>query len=223
MKQIHPIAMLLTLFIAASSCGSGKAKPDAAGQSAGDASTAANTASPATVTADDAKDGVVNFKVNDTSARTKKAPKDTDAHLGMYTEATKHFGLGLQGDVPNRPHRGWLEITITNNQFKFEPGTYTLGKDVYARFTRYETENAGGATDFIAYDGEKDKGTAFTLTITKVEKVPNDIGGTEHRISGTFSAKMFNKIYEMKRTSTPQELNITEGSFENIRVVGGPK
>jgi hypothetical protein len=223
MKLLNVFTGFFALLIIASSCGGSKTKPDAAGQSAGDASTAASTAIPPSVTADDAKGGVVNFKINDTSARTKKTPKDTDAHLGMYTEATKHFGLGLQGDVPGRPHRGWLEITITNNQFKFEPGTYTLGKDVYARFTRYETENAGGATDFIAYDGEKDKGTAFTLTITKVEKVPNDIGGTEHRISGTFSAKMFNKIYEMKRTSTPQELNITEGSFENIRVVGGPK
>jgi hypothetical protein len=220
MKLLNPLTSFVTLCIAVSSCGCGQSKTDTEKKQVEQPASGTTVTTPA---ADDKTDGLVSFKVNDTLTQTKKKPKDTDAHLGMYTEATKHFGLGLQGDVPNRPHRGWLEITLTNNQFKFEPGTYNLSKDVYARFTRYETENAGGATDFSASADEKGTGTSLTLTITKVEKVPNGIGGTEHRISGTFSAKMFNNIIEMKRTATPQELNITEGSFENVRVVGGPK
>lgn len=171
-----------------------------------------------TVSADD---GTVSFKVNDTLARTKKTTKDTDEHLGMYTEATKFFTLSLIGDVPGRPHRGWLNFSIKD--FKFEPASYTVYKENNASFSRYETENAGGSTRFEASTDERYKGTSLTITFIKVEKVPNEIGGTEHRVSGTFSGKLQDKVIEMKRTGTAQELNITEGSFENIRLVGGPK
>lgn len=180
--------------------------------------TTGSTAQPA----DDGKDGTVSFKVNDTLAQTKKIAKDTEVPIAMYTAASKFLSLSLMGDVPSRPHRGWLRVSITD-EFKFEPATYSMNDKVWGSFTRYETENAGGATDFQATADEKDKGTSMTITFTKVEKSVNELGNAEYRVSGTFSAKMYNKVYEMKRMGTAQEVNISEGSFENIRLVGGPK
>jgi hypothetical protein len=217
MKQILIITVLISLI----ACKGGDKK-----ETATDEKVAASTETPSTNSstnkADDIKDGIVSFKVNDTLAQTRKKGKDTDTHIGLYTEASKYLNLGLEGDVPNRPHRGSLLISIAND-FKFEPGTFTLGKNVYATYSRYETENAGGETSFEASADERYNGTSLTVAFTKIDKVPNEIGGTDHRVSGTFNVKLFNKVYELKRKGTPEEINITEGTFENIRLAGGPK
>ena len=163
----------------------------------------------------------VSFKVNDTLANTSKGgSNDDDENLGMYTEASKNFSFDLMGDVKERPHRGWLHFTIDN--FQFVPGKYTVSKINNARFTRYNSANAGGDEDFIADAEAKNAGSSFTIEFTKVEKVTGAIGNTEYLVSGTFSATLLNKIYENTR-KVKQELRITEGSFTDIRVVGGPK
>jgi hypothetical protein len=172
--------------------------------------------------ADDASDGLVSFKVNDTLARTNKTTGgDVDEHIGLYTEAARHLSLDLYGDVPHRPHRGWLHFSITD--FKFEPATYTLSKDNFAWFSRYETINAGGEVQFIASSSEVNKGTEMTLTITKIEPDLDSFTGREWLASGTFSAKMLIQEHNPFRRESYQGVTITEGKFEGIRIMGGPK
>lgn len=174
---------------------------------------------PAPAPVDDGKGGKVSFKVNDTLARTNKTTGgDTDENLGIYTEASKSLSFGIYGDVPDRPHRGWLEFSLKD--FKFEPATYTLSKDNFASFSRYETINAGGETNFSANSSPVNAGTEMTITFTSITKGGEFPG--DYSASGTFSVKLYDKIYEMTRKSK-QEVIISEGKFENIRVVGGPK
>lgn len=171
----------------------------------------------------DAEKAKVSFKVNDTLAHTAKGThaNDQEEQLGMYTEATKFLSLSLMGDIPSRPHRGWLAFSISG--FKFEPGTYAVTKDNHARFTRYETENAGIPTDFEASGYDVFKGTDMTLTIAKIIPDPDSFNGRDWLASGTFSANMLIKEANPYKRTSNDKLTITEGTFENVRIAGGPK
>jgi hypothetical protein len=221
MKKQTPLlaSLLLSLFIF--SCSNKEEKPKVDTVSPNSNSTPTSTTTNASSNKGPYDAAVVSFKVNDTLANTKKgAANDDDAHLGMYTEATKHLNFDVMGDVPGKPHRGWLHFGITG--FKFEPATYSITKDNNAAFTRYETANAGGASDFSANSNATNAGTEFTLTITKIEKDPTAEFGNPYLASGTFKAKLYNKVYTMKRDSK-QEIIISEGTFENVSIVGKPK
>jgi hypothetical protein len=172
--------------------------------------------------ADNGEDGWVSFKVNDTLVRTNKTTGgDNDEHIGVYTQSTDHLSLSLMGDVPDRPHRGWLRFSLTG--FKFEPASYTLSKDHYVSFTRYETINAGGGVEYNASVNKLDKGTDMNLTITKIEPDPNSFTGRDWLASGTFSAKMLIREFSPVKRSSYDSVTITEGKFERVRIAGGPK
>lgn len=216
--KFHPVTLLITAIIFFSSCNNEK-KKDETSNTANPAATEQNTTTPA-APAGPAEKAVVSFKVNDSTANTQKGGgNDSEPQLGMFTEVTKHLSLDLLGDVTNRPHRGWLHFAVTN--FKFEPGTYTLSPDANLSFTRYETANAGGSSDYIADSNPVNKGTEFTISFTSIEKDPAG-NGSAYLVSGTFSAKLYNKVYSMKRDSK-EEVVISEGKFENVPVVGGPR
>lgn len=216
MKTQTIIFSILTITLLQSCGGKGNKQTDTGNSSPAQTNSEQTTQAPP---ADDGKGGIVSFKVNDTLVRTNKTTGgDNDENLGMYTEASKTMSFSLMGDVPERPHRGWLHFSIKD--FKFEPATYTMSKDNNASFSRYETINAGGETIFSANSSAVNAGTEMVITfisITKGGEFPGD-----YSASGTFSVKLYDKIYEMTRKSK-QEINITEGKFENIRVVGGPK
>lgn len=217
-------SIFLSLFALAIlfSCNNSTSKENGETTTKADNTTAAST-TPATAPAADAEKAKVAFKVNDTAALTAKGThaNDRDEQIGLYTEASKALSLSLMGDVPGRPHRGWLNFSILN--FKFEPGIYSVSKDNFVSFTRYETENAGGATDFVASGSDVNKGTEMNLTITKIVPDPESFNGRDWLASGTFSSKLLIKeANPYKRTST-QGLTITDGTFENVRIAGGPK
>lgn len=176
----------------------------------------------ATTPVDAGKDGNVSFRVNDTLARTQKTTGgDTDDNLGLFTEKGAFLSFGLYGDVPERPHRGWLEFSLKG--FKFEPGTYTLSADNYARFTRYETINAGGETNFEAFQSDLYKGTEMTISFSSLTPDPESFNGRDWLASGTFRVKLQNKVYSpAERKNGTQTIDITEGKFERIRIAGGP-
>jgi hypothetical protein len=186
-------------------------------------STAATTPAPAPSTPAEAEKTKVSFKVNDSLARTAKgtAAGDRDEHIGLYTEASKSLSFSLMGDVPGRPHRGWLTFSILN--FKFEPSSYTVSKDNHASFSRYETENAGGETIFSASGYDVDKGTEMSFAITKITPDPESFNGRDWLASGTFTASMLVKEANPYKRTSIQSLKITEGTFENVRIAGGPK
>ncbi|MCX6317225.1 MAG: hypothetical protein NTW29_08030 [Bacteroidetes bacterium] len=215
---VRPITIMLIASIFATSCNNNKEKENtnpAENKTSNEAATTTSASSE-----EPAEKAVVNFHVNDTAAATKKGAKnDTDPQLGLYTEASKQLSLDFMGDVPSRPHRGWLHFGIQN--FKFEPATYTVNTDSYASYTRYTTPNAGGSSDYIADKNPENKGTEFTVRFTKIEKDPSGNGGM-YLASGTFSCKLYNKVYSMKRDSK-EELMISEGTFENIPIMGGPR
>jgi hypothetical protein len=215
---VRPLSILFITSIIMTACNNNKEKetetPAANTTTQEPAATApASSESPA-------EKAVVNFFVNDTAAVTKKGmANDTDPQLGLYTEASKQLSLDLMGDVLNRPHRGWLHFGIQN--FKFEPATYALNADSYASYTRYTTANAGGSSDYIADKNPVNKGTELTISFTKIEKDPEGNGGT-YLASGTFSAKLYNKVYSIKRDSK-EEVVIRDGKFENVPIMGGPR
>lgn len=194
-----------------------------AGKAIAKADTAALQRNTATAQPAATETAGVTFKVNDTLARTAKNThtNDRDEHIGIYTEATKFLSFSVMGDVPGRPHRGWLQVGITG--FKFEPAIYTVTKDNHASFTRYETENAGLATEFSASSNAVDKGTEFTFTITKLENDPASLNGRDWLATGTFSAKMLLKEANPFKRASAAGLIISEGSFEKIRIAGGPR
>jgi hypothetical protein len=216
-KLIQQVScVLLTASVIFTACNNDKKKE----QEKNAGSTAA-TEQPAPATpAGPVEKAIVSFKVNDTTARTQKGEaNDRDEATGIFTEASKQLSLDLMGDVPNRPHRGWLHFGIQN--FKFEPATYALNADSYASYTRYTMANAGGSSDYIADKNPVNKGTELTISFTKIEKDPEGNGGT-YLASGTFSSKLYNKIYNIKRDSK-EEVMISEGTFENIPIMGGPR
>jgi hypothetical protein len=173
--------------------------------------------------ADDGKGGRVSFKVNDSLARTAKGThsNDRDEHIGMYTESTNYFSLSLMGDVSNRPHRGWVNFSIKG--FKFEPASYLVSKDNHVSFSRYETENAGGETSYEASGLDVFKGTEMNLTISKVIPDPASFNGRDWLASGTFSAKMLIKENNPYKRTSNEGVTLSEGTFENVRIAGGPK
>ncbi|MBP6430140.1 MAG: hypothetical protein KA319_00050 [Ferruginibacter sp.] len=218
-KKLLVTSLVFSLLI--SSCNNKEEKAKEVTTSATTSSTTQTTPTSSSTSSDPYDKAVVSFKVNDTLANTKKgAANDGDAQLGTYTHVTKFLNLGLMGDVSSRPHRGWLNFGIKD--FKFEPATYTITNENNASFTRYETANAGGSSDFSANSNAVNAGTEFTLTITKIEKDATAEFGNPYLASGTFKAKMYNKVYTMKRDSKV-ELMITEGTFENVSIVGKPK
>jgi hypothetical protein len=213
---VRPLSFLFMASIIMTACNNNKEKETetpAANTTAQEPSTPApaSTESPA-------EKAVVNFFVNDTAAVTKKGnTNDTDPQLGLYTEASKSLSFDLMGDVPQRPHRGWLHFGIKN--FKFEPASYTQSADNFAMFTRYETANAGGSSDFACDANPVNNGTEFSVNFTKIEKDPSQ--PRTYLASGTFTAKMYNKVYSLKRDSKT-EVKISNGSFENVPIMGGP-
>jgi hypothetical protein len=163
---------------------------------------------------------VLSFVVNDTLARTNKTTGgDTDEHIGIYTQGSKTLSLELYGDVPTRPHRGWLKFNLKN--FKFEPTTYTLSSDHSASFSRYATIDGGGEAVFTANSHPANKGTEMTITFTKLTKVQGNLNNTEYLADGTFSARLYNQIYSATRLGPPTIVRITDGRFEKIRIIGG--
>lgn len=214
---LRPLTFMLAVSIFTAGCNNNKEKEN---NPAAENKPTEETSAPApSASASPAEKAVVNFNVNDTAAVTKKgAANDAEPQLGLYTEASKQLSFGLLGDVPGRPHRGWLNFSIQD--FKFEPAAYSLSTGSNASFTRYETANAGGAADYIADNNPVNKGTAMTIHFTRIEKDPSQ--PRTYLVSGTFSASLYNKIYSMKRDSK-EEVFITRGSFENVPVVGGPE
>lgn len=164
----------------------------------------------------------VSFKVNDTLARTiPNGSSDSEEQLGLYTAAVKSLSLSLIGDVPQRPHRGFLNFSIKD--FKLGPAEYSLSANGnHASFTRYETVNAGGGAAYVADKLPVNAGSEMKLTITKMEKDTKATFGNLWLISGSFSLKLVNKVYANKRDSK-EEVVISEGRFENVRLTGIPK
>lgn len=217
-KQVY--APLMVLLLLAAACNSGTdVKPAATQQE----NTAAAEKSSSTTSKAEKELSTVTFKVNDTIARTEKGAgtNDRDEQMGIYTEASKSLSLGLMGDVPGRPHRGWLNFSIVG--FKFEPGSYTIDKNNHVSFSRYETENAGGETGYEASSGSVFKGTEMNLTISAIEPDPDSFNGKDWLASGSFSAKMLIKEHNPYKRTSNQGITITEGKFEKVRIAGGPK
>lgn len=213
-NMMKPVIFCLGVAIL-SSCGSGNSKNDTGKTDTLPSTTETTSQTPAP--AADAETGMVSFKVNDTLASTKKGgSNDSEAQLGLYTDAVKNLSFDLLGDVPGRAHRGWLHFSIQG--FTFEPATYSLSKDNHVTFTRYETANAGGASDYIADHQNVNKGTEMTIIFTSLTR---EASGNRWLASGSFSAKLYNKIYSNIRAST-EEVKISEGTFENVPIAGGP-
>ncbi|MBK8953229.1 MAG: hypothetical protein IPM85_14145 [Chitinophagaceae bacterium] len=202
------------------SCNSNKTKESTENKETSSAITETTTTTAPPAEEEIAK---VSFKVNDSLARTAKGShaNNRDEQIGIYTETTNYLSLGLMGDVPGRPHRGWLNFSIIG--FKFEPGAYVITKDNNASFTRYETENAGGAVGYEASSLDVFKGTEMSLNITKIVPDPDSFNGRDWLASGTFSAKMLIKEGNPYKRTSNEGVNITEGTFENVRIAGGPK
>lgn len=216
MKSLLLSICTLTFF----ACGSNKTK-----DSAEPTTTQTVTDTPAgekTATPPDAEKAIVSFRINDTTASTQKGGNnDRDEHIGMYTESTGYFSLSLMGDVPGRPHRGWVNFSLKG--FKFEPGSYTVSKDNFVSFSRYETENAGGEVGYEASGLDVFKGTEMNLTITKIVPDPDSFNGRDWLATGTFSAKMLIKEHNPYKRTSNEGLTLSEGTFENVRIAGGPK
>lgn len=153
---------------------------------------------------------LVSFKVNGIPAKTTKGKSnDSESHLGLWNVLANQLSLDLLGDTPEKPHRGWLHFSIDN--FKAEPATYTLDGNNEVRFTRYETTNAGGPTDYKAFRSEGNMNIRFN----KVEKNETSEFGEEYLVSGTFSTTS-NLAEGFK--SEIKSIQITEGTFKDVPV-----
>ena len=207
--------MLLVLLITIISCSS----PESKKSKKSNTEEAVEAPSPRQQTDLTMNGEIVSFKLNDTLVRTNKTTGgDTDENIGIYTQGSKTLSLEIYGDVPQRPHRGWLKFNIKN--FKFEPATYQLSPDHSASFSRYRTIDGAGEEMFTANAHPANKGTNMFITFTKIEKVQGD-SGTEYLADGNFSVKLYNQIFSATRPEPPVIVNITEGKFEKIRIVGG--
>lgn len=204
--------LLLLPFAALGACGSGKTEKKET--SADTAKNSPNATTPAPAAPADEERAAVAFNVNGASARTRRAGgNDNEAQLGMVNVQNMSLSFDLLGDVPERPHRGWLHFSI--EKFSFEPATYTAAGGSSARFTRYETANAGGAVDYNASEYAKYKGSSFTLQFTGLKKNDAAQFGEEWLASGTFTAKLLLNEFA---TSDQKEVAITEGRFENVPI-----
>ncbi len=207
MKHFFPLIALLVL----TACGSNSSNTATT-------ETKDSTAAPATTTttaATETKASPVSFYVNDSIAQTNPIGKDDDEQLGMFNVNSNALSLDFMGDVASRPHRGWLHFSIVG--FKLEPGSYSISKDVQLSFSRYETENAGGEHEYVANTDATNAGTDVKIEFTKVEEDKTNTIGTNYLASGTFSAKLVNKVYGA-RQGAKEEVIISKGSFENIRI-----
>lgn len=208
----------LLLFPVAALCACGSGQSGKKETPKDTTNTAANAPTPGPAAPADDEKAVVAFKVNGADARTRKAGgNDNEAQLGMLTLLNNSLSFDLLGDVPERPHRGWLHFSI--EQFKLEPATYTAAGGSSARFSRYETANAGGAVDYNASEYAKYKGSSFSISFTGLVKNNAAQFGEEWLASGTFSAKLMLNEFA---SSDQKTVEITEGRFENvpIRVMG---
>lgn len=156
---------------------------------------------------------MVSFKVNNVDANTKPSSKDNDKQLGLINVQNMQLSFDLMGDDPSKLHRGWLHFTIEN--FKFEAAKYALQSKASARFTRYETENAGGATDYNANSQPKYKGSELSIEFTSVVKDEKAQFGEVWLVSGTFSSKLL--LNEFSKNDI-KSIDITEGKFTNVPV-----
>ncbi len=197
-------------------CGDSAAPKEGTKEEKKDTTATENTA-PAPAAEVNTEKAVVSFKVNGVQAKTTKGgANDSESQLGMLTAMNNQLGLDLLGDDPGHPHRGWLHIVI--NDFKMEPGSYTVTGGNMVQFTRYETANAGGSKDYVASREPIDKGTDMTIQFTSVVKNEAAEFGEEWLVSGTFSSKMLVKEYSMVKRASNESLEITEGKFENVPV-----
>lgn len=206
--KIYPLILCSALFFA---CKSPASKESASGESNNVKEQPATAVAPQSASDDNDK---VSFKVNGVLAQTAKKGKDREPHIGLLNFPSMQLALGLLGDDPARPHRGSLDIEISD--FKLEPAKYTITDKNHVDFRRYETENAGGATSYLANHFPKYSGSNFTLEITKVEKNEQVEFGVEYRASGTFLGKLI--LDPLLKESDIKVVEITEGSFENVRI-----
>jgi hypothetical protein len=213
---ISKILVMSILIYSVVGCGDSAAPKEEVKEEKKESVAAENTA-PAPAPDANAEKAVVSFKVNGVQAKTTKGGgNDNESQLGMLTAMNNQLGLDLLGDDPARPHRGWLHFVI--NEFKMEPGSYTVAGGNMVQFTRYETANAGGSKDYVASKEPIDKGTEMTIQFTSVVKNEAAEFGEEWLVSGTFSSKMLVKEYSMAKRSSNEGLELTVGKFENVPV-----
>lgn len=214
---------LLIATVLFTACKSNTSKEEGKGNADTEKTRTTTTNATNTAPTDDGKGGKVSFEVNDTLARTSKGShtNDRDEHIGLFTEASGYFSLSLMGDVPNRPHRGWVNFSLKG--FKFEPGSYSVSKDNHVSFSRYETENASGEVRYEASGLDVFKGTEMNLNITKIVPDPQSFNGRDWLASGTFAAKMLIKENNPYKRTSNEGVTISNGTFEGVRIAGGPK
>lgn len=156
---------------------------------------------------------LVSFKVNGIDANSKPRTGDSDEAMGMFNYQTQQLVLGLYGDDPKQPHRGWINFGI--DQFKLTTGSFNASAKPLQSisFSRYGTENAG---EEVMYNGKE-----FQLEIEKLDKDPTS---ERYLASGRFSAtleikpeyKFQNKALYEKSDKT---ILITAGKFEKIPIL----
>jgi hypothetical protein len=204
MKKNTIAGLALATLIIMTACGGKKAdeKTDGAKENA-----AAETKATAAPAATKTEKGAVSFKVNGVDANTKMGgSNDNSEQLGMFNRENNYFSLTLNGDDPKFPHRGYLTIGIEN--YNMQPGEF---KSTTASFSRYETANAGGETQY-----DVNQGGNCTIKIESITKTSAETDSfEEYAVSGSFSGK-----FGMKQgwNNDVKEINVTDGVFKEVRV-----
>lgn len=204
MQKNSIAAFTLATIIALTACGGKKEEEKNTGKSETTATETKNTA-PETAKTEKA---TVSFKVNGVDANTKMgAGNDNAEQLGMFQQDMKSLQFTLNGDDPKFPHRGYLDMTIDN--FNLQPGLFSSKT---ASFSRYETANAGGETQYDVRQGGN-----CSIKIESFVKTSSDTDSfTEYAASGTFSG-----TFGLKQgwKNDTKQINITDGVFKDVRVV----
>jgi hypothetical protein len=204
MKKNTIAGLALATLIIMTACGSKKVdeKIDGAKENA-----AAETKATAAPAATKTEKGAVAFKVNGVEANTKMGGSNDNAEqLGMFNRENKHFSLTLNGDDAKFPHRGYLTIAI--DDYNLQPGEF---KSTTASFSRYETANAGGETQYDVRQGGN-----CTIKIENLVKTSTETDSfEEYTASGSFSGK-----FGLKQgwNNDVKEITITDGVFKDVRV-----
>lgn len=172
------------------------------------ATTVQQTASPAL----EEENARVSFLVNGVAANTRiLKTTDTDKQLGLFNVQNRQLTFDLMGDDPSRPHRGWLHFSI--NDFELSPATYTLATDNSARFTRYDSENAGGGVDYAA-GLNASKGSSMEIAFSAIKK-DETVSNERYLVSGTFKATLtLGEFYK----NDIKKVEISEGSFQDVPI-----